>query len=278
LFKSYRILIFFVLLLGLPIFSKSSIVYSDQLCNRIDCTEVSRTWESARTYIQHKGSIKKLSISELSKLMEGSHAKPLPLAIYLHGCAGLWEGSDRRGSFLAKLGFIVIAPDSFARKIKPLSCLPYQFKGGLHRGTLTLRQEEATYAIENSMKLDWIQSNKVILVGLSEGGITTATLKESTSTPVLARIIEGWGCHSGWTEYSGLNSPNNQPVMSFVGKLDPWFMHPTLQGDCGKFMKNDDSFSIVYSKTPLSRIHTPLDHKTPKISLERFLHRYVLQK
>ena len=273
--KKYKCFLFLIFFLSIFIFANTYSAISDPLCSQINCSEASRTWESARVYTPSEVSVKRLTMPGLKKQMESTPEKLYPLAIYLHGCAGLWAGSERRGRLLAELGFIVIAPDSFARKNKPISCLPYQYRGGLHRGTLALRQEEAMYAISAGAKLPWVDPKRIILIGLSEGGITTATLIKPSFLSIKARVIEGWGCNSSWEEYAGLNSQINEPVISFVGNMDPWFRHPSLQGDCGEFMKDADSISVVYTKPPLSKTHTPLDYKLPKLELKEFLCKHV---
>ena len=86
---------------------------------------------------------------------------------------------------------------------------------------------------------------------LSQGGITTATLEE-TGRPVNARVIEGWGCHAGWSEYKGLNAAPGQPVLSLVAARDPWFRADYLQGDCGAFVADPESSgsrSVVFDSS-----------------------------
>src|SRR5262249_36530800 len=86
----------------------------------------------------------------------------------------------------------------------------------------------------------------VILMGHSEGAITVATIE---GVPAAGRIIEGWTCHAGWSEYRGLHAPADQPVLALSSEKDPWFRDPVLAGDCGAYMKNTTlQRSIVYRK------------------------------
>ncbi len=113
-------------------------------------------------------------------------------------------------------------------------------------------------------------------MGLSQGGVTTATLKEE-GRPVNARIIEGWGCHAGWTEYKGLNAAPGQPVLALVAANDPWFRADYLQGDCGAFMDDADasgSRSVVFREGPLQYKHALLESADVQAIVRDFLARH----
>jgi dienelactone hydrolase len=195
-----------------------------------------------------------------------------PVVIYMHGCNGFWTGTDRRVDFLASLGFAVIAPNSFSRKKVPTSCEPLNHRGGFYRPTLFMRQYEAAFAIQAARKLSWVDGDNIVLMGLSEGGVTTATF---SGEPVTARIIEGWGCHAGWSEYHGLNAPVEQPVLSLVSDKDPWFQNPVLKGNCGEFMQNDLSQSVVFTTGSLRYQHVLLESEEVKQIVEAFLEKHI---
>ena len=52
----------------------------------------------------------------------------LPLVLYLHGCTGI--GNFAFFDKLASSGYAVIAPDSFARRLRPRQCDPARSSGG----------------------------------------------------------------------------------------------------------------------------------------------------
>ena len=242
-----------------------------------DPAEMERTWQAALVRIpDSSGSIIKSQIKKL-----GSNSVPerlsLPTVIYLHGCSGIWSGTLRRIDFLSENGFAVIAPASFARNRYPQSCDPDSHKGGMYRATLRMRQNDAGYAIEKARALPWVDSRNLFLVGLSQGGITTATFSSSGKAKrINARIIEGWTCHAGWDEYRGINTPKSEPVLSLVGENDPWFQAEYLRGDCGRYMsKTNGSRSVVYRKEPLRNQHALMESEAvQKITLE-FLRRHI---
>ena len=240
--------------------------------------ELERTWNAALVRIPtDNGKFQKLVMKDIAK--PSNLAKKHPTIIYLHGCSGIWQGTHTRLNFFAKSGFAVIAPVSFARAKYPQSCDINKHKGGMYRHTLKMRQNDAGYAIKQAKQLPWVDSNNVFLVGLSQGGVTTATLSANEpSESVNARVIEGWTCHAGWSEYKGINAPIDEPVLSIVGEKDPWFQNDWTRGNCGKFMKNEFSESVVFKTGHLSSRHELLeDRSVQKIVLD-FLIKHKHQK
>ena len=209
-----------------------------------DPTELERTWQAAWVYLPGAAHGRVLRIGELGGEMPAPSDARYPTVVYLHGCAGLNYIANETGAFLAEAGYAVIMPDSFARADKPKSCDPVTLEAGLHRAVLGWRQAEAMHALSSARGLSWVNGDRLFLMGLSEGAITVATVP---AAGVRARIVEGWTCHAGWPEYHGLNAPADEPVLSLVGREDPWFRLPVLQGECGAFMTPDTgSRSIVY--------------------------------
>ncbi|WP_281966904.1 dienelactone hydrolase family protein [Roseovarius nanhaiticus] len=201
-------------------------------------TEVARTWEAAQVWLP--GTVNATSIEALD---EGE--TPRAVVLYAHGCDGLSRITTVTARFLADAGHLVVAPDSFARQDKPVSCNAAQQRGGLHRGVLRWRQQEMQYALAQLREKDELRDVPIVLMGHSEGGITVATM---AAPDAAMRVIEGWTCHAGWPEYRGLNAPKGQPALALVGEEDPWFRLPVLSGDCGAFMEGETQVSRVYSE------------------------------
>lgn len=225
--------------------------------------ELERAWQHSIVRIPHGEGISETLMRDI----EAKHFPEitLPVIIYLHGCTGHIAGSIQRMEWLAKQGFIVIGPDSLARKKYPQSCDPYSLRGGLYRETLIMRQQDALYAVKQTRSLDWVDADNIFIVGHSEGGITAATMTgDSDEYRVNARVIEGWTCHAvGWEEYSGIKAPKSEPVMALVGEKDPWFQSEYTRGDCTSFIdKSNGSQSIVISDGHLAYKHDLLlDHE-----------------
>ena len=241
-----------------------------------DPAELERTWLAARVRIpQADGGYASTTMKELNS---GAHniAGTWPTVIYLHGCSGVWSGTYTRINFLAGNGYAVIAPVSFARNKYPKSCNPEGHRGGLYRPTLYMRQNDAGYAIAKAKALSWVDDNNVYLMGLSQGGITTATFTSTdVATSVRARVVEGWTCHAGWPEYGGISAPNNEPVLTVVGSGDPWFQNRWTKGDCTKFIDpSNGSRSVVYSSGHLSGRHELLESKEVQDIVLEFLEQH----
>ncbi|MEO4041101.1 dienelactone hydrolase family protein [Hoeflea sp. CAU 1731] len=214
---------------------------------RADEAELQRTWDAARGYLPSTtpAGFVEAGVSDIEDRID-PHSPPVALIVYAHGCSGLSRITDSTGRFLAQAGYVVIAPDSFARVDKPKSCDPATHRGGLHRAVLGWRQDEMRYAVEQASLVLSLSDLPVVIMGHSQGAITVATIEDVTAA---ARIVEGWTCHAGWPEYHGLNSNPDQPVLALVGALDPWFKSQVLSGDCGAYMSQDNgSRSIVYQK------------------------------
>jgi dienelactone hydrolase len=186
---------------------------------------------------------KQLETAGLETYLAGQKPRPTALILYAHGCDGLSEISNETGRFLAQAGYLLVAPDSFARVTKPTSCDPTRRVGGLHRDVLRWRQDELRYADDRIATMAGFRDIPVVLMGHSEGAIAVATV---TNASAAARIVEGWTCHAGWPEYQGSAAPLAQPGLALVGESDPWFETPVLHGDCGAYLKGPRQRSIVY--------------------------------
>ena len=239
-----------------------------------DPAELERVWQAALVRIpKPDGKFIATTVKELhTHNLEGS--EKFPAVIYLHGCSGVWNGTYMRIDFLASNGYAVIAPPSMARKKYSKSCDPVQIQGGFYRDVLKIRHFDAGYAIEKAKALPWVDANRVFLVGLSEGGITTATFRsDSKGASVRARVVEGWTCQSVWHEYRGINAPEGEPVLTLLGAKDPWFQNPYNRGECTGFIKKrkDGSKSVVYTDESLSHRHVLLEDERVQAEVLEFL-------
>ena len=241
-----------------------------------DPAEMRRAWDAAIVHVpgKNKNSIE----ATVSDLKDGKFKfeRKLPAVVYMHGCSGFWPGTHMRTKFLAENGFVVVAPASLARKKYPRSCELDSYTAGMYRHTLKMRHADAGYAIEQVRKLPFVDGDRIVLMGLSQGGITAATFKpQNKQQKVRARIIEGWTCHDSWPEYHGISASASEPVLALVGTKDPWF-RDTSQGDCQPFLNpNNGSTSIVYSNEPLASRHELMEFSSPKREVVHFLRRHL---
>ncbi len=138
-----------------------------------------------------------------------SNAK-MPALLYMHGCAGLTDFIVVRDLFV-KQGYAVFAPDSYRRPDRVNSC-----RTGMMDRRIQVRHEEIAYALVQIRALNWVDRDRILLAGFSEGGNATDSWSESGFR---AHIIFGSAClNSG---YGGRPAaPNGVPVLAIVGELD----------------------------------------------------------
>jgi len=203
-----------------------------------DRSDIERTWGEAVVALPPVGPqgpvIAKMGDRSMHKQIRNyGRDVRLPVVLYMHGCTGI--GNFAFFERLAKAGFVVIVPDSLARRFRPLQCNPETKTGGFNRFVYDFRQTEIAYALDRITELNWVDRGNLFLVGTSEGGVATALYR---GHEFRARVITQWTCH-GAAIVEGIAAPPNIPILSIVTAGDPWYgANRTYgqQGHCGKFM------------------------------------------
>jgi dienelactone hydrolase len=157
----------------------------------------------------------------------------LPTILYLHGCDGI--SATRHLVRLAQAGFVVVAPNSFARRFRPLQCKPSAESGGDNVFVFDFRLAEISYAVHRMRSLPWVDFWRLFLIGDSEGGVAAALYRGEWFR---ARVITQWTCHGNYF-IRGLAGRPDEPVLAIVRADDPWYRQHRTQnqaGDCGAFM------------------------------------------
>lgn len=201
-------------------------------------SDIERTWREAVVALPPAGSegpvMAKMNDQHIrDQILRYAPKIRLPVVLYMHGCTGI--GNYSFFERLAKAGFVVIIPDSFARRFRPLQCDPETKKGGFNRFIYEFRQTEIAYAVDQMAKIDWIDLSNLFLVGTSEGGVATALYR---GHEFRARVITQWTCN-GAPIVHGIAAPLNVPILSIVKSGDPWYGADRTRGQlghCGQFM------------------------------------------
>jgi hypothetical protein len=168
--------------------------------------EVMRTWDRAIVYVPGSRWTKTPSTIDL----KDKH----PVMVYLHGCAGITNFNDRPWArLIADLGFVVVMPDSFARKYRPSNCDPRERRTGYFPLAHLFRQEEISFALQQLQKAPWADTNRLFLMGHSEGGVAVSRYNASGFGGV---IISGHDC-------GGANWNLGTPVLALNFNTDPWY-------------------------------------------------------
>ncbi len=179
--------------------------------------EARRTFDSAYLMIRIKGELIEGRMSD--EFVQGKLAglkKKRPTVIFSHGCAGLGRGNLRYMRLLARAGYAVVAPDSFARRYRPETCDPSQhrgIKGAPHRRVNQMRQEEIHHAAYRVRRIRWVDQKNLFLMGHSQGGTAAASYEG-----------DGFKAHvtSGSVCWRGVRSPRGTPILALYSEDDPW--------------------------------------------------------
>lgn len=153
----------------------------------------------------------------------------VPVVVYAHGCSGMGGLPMLRA--LAESGFIVVAPDSFARHFRPLQCDADNQAGGRNLFVYDFRLEEIAFALDQLWLRPWTDWNRLMLVGASEGGVAAALYRGDEFN---ARVILQWTC-GGAPHVAGLAPGKREPVLALLAADDPWYQRAG-GGDCGPWL------------------------------------------
>jgi len=117
--------------------------------------EVQRTWDRAVVVFEIDGAgthgrmNRQYVQEEIAKIPPGTK---LPTIIFFHGCLGLGIEPSLFGK-LARWGFAVFAPDSFARTGREHTCYSGESQ--------PLRHEEIRYAVARARMLPWVDADNL---------------------------------------------------------------------------------------------------------------------
>lgn len=227
---------------------------------------VALSWEKADVYVPDKYFTTRPGKVKVDK--------PLPVVIYLHGCAGINPDHDSRwGSFIKGLGYIAVLPDSMARPGRRPNCDPKNKKGGLFPQAHSMRLEEIRYAFEQVKKSAWADSSNVFLMGHSEGGIAAA---RNTLADFRGIIISGWTCTNlSRADFDGIFAPLETPILTLEWDRDAWYDFTAQQGSCAKkFGERKKVRQVLFSGTE----HSTYDKREARDAVAQFIKENLVTK
>ena len=170
-------------------------------------SDLELTWDKAVIALPARGSraVQVGTIEEIdlaARLAVLAQVDKLPVVLYLHGCTGI--GNFDFFEALAGAGYVVIAPDSMARRFRPLQCEPESRTGGFNLFVYDFRQAEIGFALDRLGAIEAIDGRNLFLVGTSEGGVATALYH---GDEFRARVIAQWTC-TGVPRVRGIAAPS----------------------------------------------------------------------
>ena len=240
-----------VLIVGVTLGGGTSLLARTDASVRTEAeSDIARTFDQAVVVMPGRGGgatlATRMNTAALTSYLNDRGQTKYPTVLYLHGCQGLRGLTPLRA--MARRGFAVVAPDSFARRFRPRQCRVGSRSGGWNVYVYGFRATEISYALHRFRRLGWIDRRRLFLVGVSEGGLAAAQFR---GREFRARVIAEWTCQ-GADLVRGLAAPASEPVLAVVRANDPWYGGKKLRdqrGDCGSFFgRRPRSRSLVLSE------------------------------
>jgi hypothetical protein len=174
--------------------------------------DVRRSWDRASVYLPNKRWPTSPSNVDVTI--------PHTVVVYLHGCGGITTFNDGPWArFLADQGFIVVMPDSFARKGRQSNCNGRDFSTGYYPLAHILRQEEIIWARHMLSEMPWADEKNLFLMGHSEGGYAVTKYGAGGFRGI---IISGYNCH--WANWK-----DGTPALAVNYETDPWLKNSGMR-------------------------------------------------
>ncbi len=206
-----------------------------------DPEELERTWVGAELWIPGHllggdtvaiaGSLGAEHVQRrLAQIPEGQR---FPVVVFLHGCTGIGIPEHKLSQLLDDAGYAVIMPNSFSRRLRHRNCNYTTFSAGMFPVAYLYRRAELIYALSRIRSLNWVDHDRVLLGGFSEGAVATALW--GAEVDARAYIVAGWTCTAPpefeWLR--GLRTPKTRAVLAIVSEHDPWHNWRGWRGHCG---------------------------------------------
>lgn len=155
----------------------------------------------------------------------------VPVAIYLHGCAGIRGEAYNYKELMLSEGYAFFMLDSYQRPGRERLC----GQGGMAE-RVAMRQAEVFAALKVIRQMSQINQKNLVLMGFSEGGNTT----DSWYTNDFAGLIVlGSACtNSGGSP----TAPSKVPVLAIVGENDSY--RPGLSCNISRIARGSKSIVI----------------------------------
>jgi len=175
------------------------------------------------------------------------HIKPeakAPAVLVMHGCSGIFGIPNSYQVFFMERGFAVFEPDSFARPGH--SCKDSR---------LIERTEDLGYAYEKIRELPCVDQDRIVLMGISQGGHTVARWEKPGFA---AHIILASNCNG-----TKPLAPEGIPILAVVGEKDEYYNGSS----CKVTRQIKGSRSIIIPDAP----HGIIDYLETEQAMEELL-------
>ena len=171
------------------------------------------------------------------------------VVVFMHGSSGLsLKAIGEWQQWLATQGVASVAPDSFALPDRLTYKSPIE--KSVYEQIHALRASEIRLAADALKGLPWVDTNRLILAGTSEGATSVARY---AGNEFAGRIVYSWSCENNYfvTEHKSA-LPQDRPVLNVMSSTDvffspsnPWLGNSASQGHCGQALKDNKTATIV---------------------------------
>lgn len=199
----------------------------------------------------------------------------VPVVLFLHGSSGLGlKAIGEWQRWLATRGIASVAPDSFALPGRVTYKSPVD-KSWYER-ILALRASEVSATLEVLKTSPWVDTERLILAGTSEGAVPVARYP---GNEFAARMIFAWSCESNYFVTAPQNAfEADKPVLNIISSTDPffsranpWLGNPDARGHCGEALKgHPDASVILVPDAPHTLLNLPAARNATAGFLARF--------
>jgi dienelactone hydrolase len=213
--------------------------------------DIRPSWEKASVYLPGKFLPTNVAAIEASGERDA--------VVFLHGCGGIKNDEIGWSKFFTNLGYVVVLPDSFAIKGRPLNCsststTPTTGAIGIH-DLMNLRIREFRLTSEKLRSMKNIR--KTFVVGFSEGGAVANMLHNPN-------LFDGLISISSYC-ISPAATPKQIPVLTIDFESDPWFR---MKNMCKNKYQNHEKYTQV---TLTGNGHSAFPNKIAEEAIKKFL-------
>lgn len=216
-------------------------------------------------------------LSELAPVLAATSADA-PVFLFAHGSSGIGAPVKALGRFVASLGWIFFAPDSFALPNRltyssPIARANYERIHGL-------RSAELLHAFAENQRIPG-NLRRFVVAGTSEGGVAAARFvkpETAVNSTELGRLIFSWSCEDNYhVEAHRTVVPDTVPVLNIMSAADPYFSkkNPWLDNDealghAGRTLsEHPDAAILLVPGAPHTTFALPQVRAAVKAFLER---------
>jgi len=174
--------------------------------------DVRKSWEKAVVHVPGNFSTRTVDTVEVTA--------PMPVVVFLHGCAGINDTERKWTEFLKAEKFIVVLLNSYAIPNREKNCIPATHTTNVGKVPVNLlRPAEAEYAMSKLKEKAWADKDNIFLMGHSEGAMGTFLTRNVGFTGI---VITGFVCLPG----RPFASSRDTPTLIINYERDPFFEKP----------------------------------------------------